>query len=132
MNIEKIQNVDETIIEKTNDPYKESDPRYNSVEVADVKIPNTSPTKNSSRFIPFLMEIKNSFQYPRYSKEVRMLQRRAGITPKAVARLTLKNEKTIDFEEYPTTLEVIKFKVCGFKYQVLRDDVEVNNKITLK
>lgn len=49
------------------------------------------------------------------------MQRLAGITPKAVARLHIDETKQIDLEFTPSAWKILKFRICGFRYEMLHD-----------
>jgi len=49
------------------------------------------------------------------------LQKLAGISPTPVARLVLKNVGEITLNDYPTLFEILRYKICGIKYEVLKE-----------
>lgn len=46
------------------------------------------------------------------------MQKLAGITPKAAARLYIV-DKQVDLENLPSAWQSLKFRMCGFRYEIL-------------
>jgi hypothetical protein len=71
-----------------------------------------------------LQQWKNKFIEPFETKPLFItaasrLQRLAGIKPTPVARLIIKDNE-LNLNDYPTMFELLRYKVAGFKYEVLK------------
>lgn len=50
----------------------------------------------------------------------RRMQFLAGIKPQNVARLTVDENVVVEFDTLPSPLQVLKFRLCGFRYELLK------------
>jgi hypothetical protein len=78
----------------------------------------------SSKKPSWLAQIRSNFNslYPKpiYTPTAKRLQSLAGIKMPSVARLTTK-DGTLELKDYPTFFDLMRYKVCGIKYEILID-----------
>jgi hypothetical protein len=110
---------------KSNELIEAFDPNEN-VNINDIEVDATQEIVSVKSNKPTLLQQwKNKFIEPFETKPLFIstaprLQKLAGITPSPVARLLFKNEVEIKLTDYPTLFELLRYKICGFKYEVLK------------
>jgi len=88
-----------------------------------------SQTQITEKKLTFFEKIRNFRNELRLSKSPRLsafqkeMQLKAGIVPTSVCRVFIGDGMSLDMSEYPTVMQYLKFKICGFRYIILKDKI---------
>ena len=82
------------------------------------KVPFTTAIKNACR--KTILNIKYFFHGNPPTPFKRRMQRLAGIKHENIARVIVSDDKVIEFSELPSPIQVLKFRLCGFRYELLK------------
>lgn len=128
MNNEFKQPEYETFNEKTLKHYAAEAIADPDTEIPDLQTEinlNDNSIEISNKKLSWLTQIKTNFETgfspkPLYVPTAKRFQQLAGIKTPTVARLTIANGEEIPLTDYPSLFEILRYKICGFKYEVLQ------------